>query len=183
MRIRERILETVIGVAIGLLLSYLCHKPSVKVQEIEKVVKDTVTVIKADTITHIEPRPYKVEVRDSIIIKVKDTIYLTLPRVVREYHDSDYHVKVSGVDPKLDYIRTFPRAEYKYITQTETVVLEPKKWVIYANADYIHDMGLFISGGLSYTPGKQEFHVEYGWDVINNKKLIKAGLKVPLLSF
>lgn len=187
MRIRERILETVIGVALGLFISYLCHRPHVKVEKEEIFVKDTITIIKTDTIVHYEPKVSKEVVRDSIIICVKDTVYLALPRVVREYHDRDYHARVSGVDPKLDYIKTFPRTEYKYITQTEKVLIEPKKWAIYANADYIYAtkdfQALPVSIGLSYTPKNAKFYIEYGKELLKNIEFVRVGTDIPLVSF
>lgn len=175
-----------LSIFVGVLLNTMLTKRG-QPEKIEIVRSDTVTVVKTDTVIYYEPKIVVERVLDSVVVRVKDTVYITLPKVVREYKGEDYHAKISGIDPKLDYIKTFPRTEYKYITQTELVREKPKKWVIYANVDYMYATKDFqtlpISIGLSYTPKKAEFHIEYGKELINGVEFVKVGTKIPLILF
>ncbi len=53
-----------------------------------------------------------------------------LPVVQREYGDSTYRAWVSGVDPRLDSIKVYPRRE------VVTIKYEPKRWHIGPTVGY-----------------------------------------------
>lgn len=119
----------------GLLTTMLtrCNQPEQITTEI--VTTDTVTVVRRDTIRIAEPKPYKVTVRDTIYIT--DTLVgTTLAQEVKEYKDSTYYARISGINAYLEEIRVFPRTEYKYITTTEKVYEKPRKWGIGIQVGY-----------------------------------------------
>ena len=180
----SRIKDILIGAAVGTIAFLLIQEPRVEAMEVETILTDTVTVVKVDTIVHVEPKPYKVETRDSVIITVKDTVYITLPRVVREYHSNDYYAVVSGIDPKLDRIMTFPRTEYKYITRTEFVYQKPQKWGLFLNADYwMTNAGQFmpIGGEFRIHKNRLEYSVGLGKDILSGAAYVKGGVAVKLI--
>lgn len=97
----------------------------------EIVKTDTVIVAKIDTIIKIQPQPYKVEVRDTILLT--DTIFVggqMLFQEVKEYKDSTYYARISGINAYLEEIRVYPKTTTKYIFNTEIVREKPKKWGI-----------------------------------------------------
>lgn len=123
-------------------------------ERVEIVQTDTIVVRKIDTIKIVEPQPYTVIVRD--------TIYPQYPQYpqgdillqeVKEYQDSTYYARISGINAYLEEIRIYPRTEYRYITTTEKVCEKPKKWGIGVQTGYgIGRNGLqpYIGIGVSY---------------------------------
>ena len=107
----------VLGFAIG----WLCRPNSI--ERIVDIQRDT--IVKIDT--HIIEKPILVErtVRDSLLVAVHDTIrlrdsvYIALPREVKVYAGDDYYAEVSGFRPNLDYIEIYPKTTT--ITQTQSV--------------------------------------------------------------
>ena len=86
-----------------------------------------------------KPVPFNVYVVDTVWYEVpvyggRDTVYLPLPREVKEYQDSSYRAVVSGIRPSLDTIDVYQRTVT--ISKTETVVLEPSPWSIGIQAGY-----------------------------------------------
>ena len=97
------------------------------------------TLVVRDTITAYKPVPFNVYVVDTVWYEVpvyggRDTVYLPLPREVKEYQDSSYRAVVSGIRPSLDTIDVYQRTVT--ISKTETVVLEPSPWSIGIQAGY-----------------------------------------------
>lgn len=118
----------------GLLSTMLtrCNQPEI-IREI--LITDTITIIRRDTIRIAEPKPYRVVVKDTIYIT--DTLVgTTLVQEVKEYKDSTYYARISGINAYLEEIKVFPRTEYKYITTTEKVYEKPRKWGIGIQAGY-----------------------------------------------
>lgn len=135
-----------VGTLLGTMLMRSCSNPKETITEIVKT--DTLTIVRVDTVVRLQPQPYKVEVRDTILLT--DTILVggqMLFQEVKEYKDSTYYARVSGINAFLEEIRVFPRTEYKYITTTEKVYQKPKKW------------GLGISAGYCFT---DKFHPYIG---------------------
>ena len=85
-------------------------------RKIEEVQRDTVIVVRRDTIKLVEP-VYIVEKRiDTLFVPIKDTIrindtlYQPVPKTQRMYEkDSLYRAWVSGYKPQLDSIYVFQR--------------------------------------------------------------------------
>ena len=118
----------------------------------EVTVTDTLVVYRIDTV-HIEkPIPTVVTTIDTLYLRdtVTHTIIAQLPIETKFYEDSLYRAQISGVRPNLDYVEVFPRTEYKYIYQTETISQKPKKW------------GLGVSAGYAFTGSKMQPYIGLG---------------------
>ena len=141
-----------VGALLGMMLTRSCQSP-VKEPEV-KIERDTAIIVQIDTQYFPKPVPYKVEVRDTLLLK--DTIYLAgqmLFQEVKEYQDSTYYARISGINAFLEEIRVYPRITTKYITQTEYIREKPKKWGIGVIGGYgIGSSGLqpYIGFGISY---------------------------------
>lgn len=146
------LLSAFVGVLLGMMLTKSFQSP-VKEPEI-KIERDTTIIVQIDTQYFPKPVPYKVEVRDTVLLK--DTIYLAgqmLFQEVKEYRDSTYYARISGINAFLEEIRVYPRITTKYITQTEYVRERPKKWGIGIQGGYtISGEGFYpyIGIGISY---------------------------------
>ena len=148
------LLSLCVGILLGMMLMRLCQKPKEIVTEIVKT--DTLTIARVDTIRIEKPVPYKVEVRDTVYIDnsfQNDKDWKVLAQGVKEYRDSTYYARISGINAFLEEIRVYPRITTKYITQTEYVREKPKKWGIGVIGGYgIGSGGLqpYIGFGISY---------------------------------
>ena len=102
------------------------------------VLRDTITEVYIDTFTAYKPQPYKVVVRDTVAVNSfqfgKD--WKELVQEVKEYQDSTYYARISGINAYLEEIKVFSRTEYKYITTTEKVYEKPRRWGIGIQAGY-----------------------------------------------
>jgi hypothetical protein len=124
-----------------MMLTRSCQQPEQIVTEIVKT--DTLTLVRIDTITQVLPEPYKVVVRDTIYINdningnINDNINGNIfVQEVKEYKDSTYYAKISGINAYLEEIRVYPRTEYKYINTTEIRREKPQKLGIGIQAGY-----------------------------------------------
>ena len=81
-------------------------------------ITNTVRKIQVDTMYILSPQPYLSWIDNSDTIHASDTCCHL--REYKEYRDSSYYAKVSGVAPRLDEIRVFPRTIY----QTEYIYRE-----------------------------------------------------------
>lgn len=145
------LLSVFVGVLLGMTLTRYAgtqKEPEVKIE------RDTLIVTRIDTIVQVLPQAVKI-VRDTV--KITDTISIagqTFFQEVKEYQDSTYYARVSGINAFLEEIRVYPRITTKYITQTEIVREKPKKW------------GLGVQGG--YTIGKDGFYPYLGIGISYN---------------
>lgn len=117
--------KIVIYIAIALLLvlvGYLlggsrCRVPSNTIV----VQKDTIVVRD----THIVERPVYIrkKITDTMLVAVtdtlrlRDTLYVPIPKEVKVYANEDYYAEVSGYQPSLDYLEIY--SKQTTITQTE----------------------------------------------------------------
>lgn len=121
-----------------------------------KVIRDTTLITQIDTQYFPKPVPYKVEVRDTVYIDnsfQNDKDWKVFVQGVKEYRDSTYYAKISGINAYLEHIEVYPRTTTKYITTTEYVREKPKKWGIGVIGGYgIGSSGLqpYIGFGISY---------------------------------
>lgn len=101
-----------------------------------------VTKVKVDTQYILSPLPYLAWIDHTDTIRTDSCVHL---REYKEYRDSNYYAKISGVAPRLDELRVYPKTVYetKYIYRD--IVSKPKKWGIGLSAGY----GLGNSG---FTP-------------------------------
>ena len=128
------LLSAFVGALLSTMLTRSCQKPKI---EIINKVGDTVIVERVDTFTIIKPMPYRVEVRDTI--RLTDTIYIggqMLFQEVKEYKDSSYYAKISGINAYLEEIEVYPKTVTQYIHITEKVYEKPRKWGIGIQAGY-----------------------------------------------
>lgn len=80
-----------------------------------------VTKVDVDTMYILSPQPYLAWIDSSDTIHASDTCCHL--REYKEYQDSNYYAKVSGVAPRLDEIRVYPRT----ITRLNTFVVTSYK--------------------------------------------------------
>lgn len=130
------LLSACAGALLTMTIMRSCQQPEQIIKEIVKT--DTLTITRVDTITIEKPQPYKVVVRDTVVVNSfqNDTDWKVLAQEVKEYQDSTYYARVSGINAFLEEIRVYPRTEYKYITTTEKVYEKPRKWGIGIQVGY-----------------------------------------------
>ena len=112
------------------------------------VERDTVVVVRVDTIT--QERPVYVERRivDTMLVAVVDTVtvrdsvFVEVAREQAVYRDSSYTAWVSGYRPALDSIAIYQRTQ---IVEVQTVVERPvvRRWGVGITAGY----GATLVGG------------------------------------
>lgn len=100
------------------------------------------------TALHIDkPELVVARVTDTLLVAVtdtvrlRDTIYLHLPREEKLYEGTDYRAQVSGYRPELDWIEVFP--ETKTITNDFVTSAKSKRWGI----------GMQLGGSVTYSNG------------------------------
>lgn len=93
-----------------------------------------VTKVKVDTLYLLSPLPYLAWIDKTDTIYVSDSCWHL--REYKEYQDSNYYAKISGIVPRLDEIRVYPKTVYetKYIYRD--VFHKPKRWGIGLSAGY-----------------------------------------------
>lgn len=93
-------------------------------------VRDTIMQIKPveTAVIKYKDRPIYIPVTDVDTLRIKDTLYLTLPTQQKVYSTDRYKAWISGYKPVLDSIAIY--TQDKIITKT----LSPKKNTIYASA-------------------------------------------------
>lgn len=97
-------------------------------------ITNTVRKIQVDTMYILSPQPYLSWVSDSDTIHASDTCYHL--REYKEYQDSNYYAKVSGVAPRLDEIRVYPRTIYQTEYIYRDIVQKNKRWGLGLSAGY-----------------------------------------------
>lgn len=101
---------------------------------------DTVTsvhIVKkvdVDTMYILSPQPYLAWIDNSDTIHASDTCYHL--REYKEYQDSNYYAKVSGVQPRLDEIRVFPKTITEYVYQDRILRDKQKRWGLGLSVGY-----------------------------------------------
>lgn len=106
----------VIVVLVTLLFS---SKRQIKV--VENRVTDTILQVKIDTITQYVPQYVTKKTTDTIYLPSNDKREVALE--IEQFHFSKegaYDAWISGYNPRLDSIKTYPRVEYRTITNNIT---------------------------------------------------------------
>lgn len=93
-----------------------------------------VTKVDVDTQYILFPVPYLAWIDNSDTIHVSDTCWHL--REYKEYQDSNYYAKVSGVAPRLDEIRVYPKTVTQYVYRDRIVSNKPKRWGLGLSAGY-----------------------------------------------
>lgn len=137
-----------VGICFGMMLTRSCSKQKEITTEIVKT--DTLTIVRVDTVVRLQPQPYKVEVKDTIYIdKICQPAQILLHEV-KEYKDSTYYARISGINAFLEEIRVYPKTTTKYVINTEKVYQKPKKW------------GIGPQFGFGYTNNKLQPYIGIG---------------------
>ena len=106
----------VIVVLVTLLFS---SKRQIKV--VENRVTDTIIHLKIDTITQYIPKYITKKTTDTIYLQANDKNEVSLEIEQKYYSENGvYDAWISGYKPQLDSIKTYPRVEYKTITNNIT---------------------------------------------------------------
>lgn len=127
------ILITILAFGLG----WCCRSPSVKeVPKYDTIQSAPIVVTKVlvDTMYILSPQPYLAWIDNSDTIHASDTCYHL--REYKEYQDSNYYAKVSGVAPRLDEIRVYPRTIYQTEYIYRDITQNPKRWGIGLSAGY-----------------------------------------------
>ena len=124
----------IITLAFG--LGWCSRSPSVKeVPKYDTVQSEPIVVTKVlvDTQYLLSPLPYLAWIDHTDTIRTDSCVHL---REYKEYQDSNYYARVSGVAPRLDELRIYPKTVYetKYIYRD--VISKPKRWGIGVSAGY-----------------------------------------------
>lgn len=125
------ITHIIIAVLLTLFILSYFHK---KTEVVERVVIDTLTIVRYDTIKVRETHFVRDTVVDSIYIEKKSENGLKLPITQRFYQGSDYKAWVSGYRPSLDSIDVFGKTIVKDVITTVTKEVYPKTIDVYLNA-------------------------------------------------
>ena len=97
-------------------------------------ITNTVRKIQVDTMYILSPQPYLAWIDSSDTIHVSDTCWHL--REYKEYRDSNYYAKVSGVAPRLDEIRVYPHTIYQTEYIYRDITQKPKRCGIGLSAGY-----------------------------------------------
>lgn len=110
----------IIAVLVTLLFSFISKCDGREVV-VEKRVTDTLYTIKHDTIVEYVPKYITKKTIDTLYLPTNKEEVVSLPIEQRHYrNDSIYDLWISGYKPQLDSIKTYPRIEYRTITNNVT---------------------------------------------------------------
>lgn len=114
-----------------------CIRTSIKqVPKVDTVLSEpiVVTKVEVDTLYLLSPLPYLAWIDKTDTIYVSDSCWHM--REYKEYQDSCYFAKVSGVAPRLDEIRVYPKTVYETQYIYRDVVHKSKRWGVGLSAGY-----------------------------------------------
>lgn len=125
----------------AILLSFWCGYRCAVFRPLPEPVRDTVEVVRIDTVRIAQPVPVVRRVTDTLLIAITDTVtkadtvYMPLRFEALEYRDSTYRAIVSGYRPSLDAIEIYPRERTVTVTQRVEVPVR-QRWGIGLTAGY-----------------------------------------------
>ena len=92
-------------------------------------------------------------------IRIKDTVYISLPKETKTYKGDEYYAEVSGYKPSLDRIEVYPKTTT--ISKTETIVQKPSPWRVSLDIglDYSRMEAMYISPNIGAEIGYKRFSV------------------------
>ena len=117
-------------------LGWCSRSPSVKeISKYDTIQSEPIVVTKVlvDTQYILSPLPYLAWIDHTDTIRTDSCVHL---REYKEYQDSNYYAKVSGIAPRLDEIRVYPKTVYETQYIYRDVVHKPKRWGIGMSAGY-----------------------------------------------
>lgn len=144
------------GAALVGVLLFLVGRWTAPCPVVTEEVVNTVTRVVRDTVTIERPVERYIHTTDSIrvvvrdTLRVRDTLYISLPREVKVYEDDRYRAEVSGYMPSLDRIDIYQQTQ---IVEKEVVrTVEGKKRTRW---------GVGVTAGYCVTIGRQPSFVPY----------------------
>lgn len=157
---------------IGVLVTLLCLSlnRSEKVGVVEKRVTDTLIIQRIDTVIDYKPQYITTRIIDTLYLPTHDQSSLLLPLTQKHYtSEGIYDVWISGYEPQLDSIKTYPKVEYRTITNTITKEVIKKGWNFYTYMGFkrLSDSWQPSVGVMAKSPKNLIMGVEFG--AINNQ--------------
>lgn len=145
------LLSAFVGGLLSTMLMKSCNHPEPPLPEM-MVLRDTITEVYIDTFTAYKPQPYKVVVRDTVAVNSfqNSTDWKVLVQEIKEYKDSTYYAKISGINAYLEEIQVYPKTVTQYVNTKEYIYVPPKKWSI------------GIQGGVGITPKGLQPYIGFG---------------------
>ncbi|MCC8049130.1 MAG: hypothetical protein LIP10_00520 [Clostridiales bacterium] len=150
-----------IGILIAIFFLGRCSK---RCETVETVTVETITELKVDTVTVVEPvETVRTEIRRETIAAPADTVYLPgdtvrieIPIETKEYRDSLYALQMEGYRPRLNWIEVYPRTEYVYRTETRIGNAPSRRWSLGPAVGYGYDIknnhwAPFVGVSLTYS--------------------------------
>jgi len=143
-RIRQFISNILIAIfavlcTIGVNNSIQCSRDNGRISE---AITKIDTLYLRDTIRINKPAPVIIRNIDTILVQVKDTIrikdtvYLKLPREQKIYHEENYRAWISGYRPQLDSIHIFRNTQQIITSTTIRTKQKRDRWGIGIHAGY-----------------------------------------------
>ena len=150
----------VIVVLVTLLFS---SKRQIKV--VENRVTDTILKIRVDTLTRYIPKYVTKKTTDTIYLQANNKNEVALEIEQKHYSENGiYDAWISGYKPQLDSIKTYPRVEYRTITNNITKEILVKKWDFYTCLGFKRFSDEYVPsvGFIAKSPRNSLYGVEVG---------------------
>ena len=184
-----KILALALLLAAGLMLASFFAGWSLRGHQQESVPSDTITIMKVDTVTLVEPRdtltrivwkPYPVAVHDTTLIHhhTTDSIWISLPYEHRYMAKEDtFEVWYSGIDPKIDSAKVYMHHTTEIVKQPYEVARMPRLTLDVGAAAFYSDKSInpCLVGEMRYNAKKTTWSV-YG--AVNHEGKWGAGVGV-----
>ena len=185
-----KILALALLLAAGLMLASFFAGWSLRGRQQESIQSDTITIMKVDTVTLVEPmvdtliryvdRLYPVAVHDTTLIHhhTTDSIWISLPYEHRYMAKEDtLEVWYSGVDPKIDSAKVYMHHTTEIIKQPYEVAKMPRLTAEIGAAAFYSDKSInpCLVGEMRYNAKKTTWSV-YG--AVNHEGKWGAGVGV-----
>ena len=166
----------VIVVLVTLLFS---SKRQIKV--VENRVTDTIIHLKIDTLTKYVPKYVTKKTTDTIYLQANDKNEVAIEIEQKHYSENGvYDAWISGYKPQLDSIKTYPRVEYKTITNniTKEIYKSTLDFYPYIGFKRLDDKVGQVIGLSIKMPKKWMYSAEIG--VMDNKMMYGVSLGYKL---
>ena len=185
-----KILALALLLAAGLMLASFFAGWSLRGRQQESIQSDTITIMKVDTVTLVEPmvdtliryvdRLYPVAVHDTTLIHhhTTDSIWISLPYEHRYMAKEDtFEVWYSGIDPKIDSAKVYMHHTTEIVKQPYEVARMPRLTLDVGAAAFYTDKSInpCLVGEMRYNAKKTTWSV-YG--AVNHEGKWGAGVGV-----
>ena len=105
-----------------------------QIKVVENRVTDTIIHLKIDTITQYIPKYVTKKTVDTLYLPSSDKNEVAIEIEQKHYQEHGvYDAWISGYKSQLDSIKTYPRVEYRTITNNVTKEILVKKWNFFTN--------------------------------------------------